>query len=377
MNKSFLDKENTALVSKPTIYEFVKKFPMNARATLSFPTELGENCLTVKGKGLMKFGFSPTEDPNILSVTLKDFRLKIMAFELKGFKVDEFNLTLGDIKYEDFHGMLKIDDKEISLAFIIVLSPEIIPALKELGVFTDCEIMITEKGKIDIWTGEFETHSDPFYLPARILASGCQFCSGCQTSVNLYLNVITPGFDKPRRYIKEVWICPREKVGLFWESSNDVSSCDLKPGIGTVSLNGHMDVSPTSDTIYTITADGDCEVEDSVEVHVIEEGDEYKLIARPNYETGVWNVNIPKEICSPNIIITSIRPVSCTAGPVGNAWACQKIDIDGNTTYFDIIGRTSPGDIPLAGDWTFVPIVPGGYYPQSDACFIATLRCNR
>jgi hypothetical protein len=362
----------------PAVFEFVKKFPMDAKATVTLPKELGGNCITVEGKGFLKFGFSPTEDPKLLSVSLKDIRLNIMSFEFGGLMaVKGFDLCLGDFRHERSHGMLNVETEELSFIFELVLSPELIPELKKLDVFSEFDFSITEKGKMNIWTGEFETHAEMFYLPRGIQVSGGQFGGGCRTSVDLYINVMHSRFDQPRRHIEEVWICPGDRVGLFWESSDDVSSCDLDHGIGTVSPDGHTDVSPTSDTTYTITAHGDCDERDDVEVHVIGEGDEYTLITQPDYETGVWNIHLPEEICSPGIIITSIRPAPCSLGAgFWNDWSCQKIDPDGTTRYFNIRGRMSPGDIPLAGDWTFAPIIPGTYTVQGPACFIVTLKCS-
>lgn len=361
----------------PTIFEFIKKFPMDAEATLTIPKELGGDSATVEGKGFMKFGFSPTEDPEVLSVSLKDIRLKVMPFDCGEIATDEFDLCLGDFRHERSHGTLNIESKELSFTFVLVLTPEMIPALKELGVSSEVELTIKEEGEMDIWTGAFETHAETFQLPGGIKVSGGQFGGGCKTDVDLYINVIHARFDIPRRHIKEVWICPGDRVELIWESSSDVSSCDLDEGIGTVPTNGHIDVTPTSDTEYTITAHGKCDETDDVEVHVIEAGDEHNLVAMPDYRTGVWGLNLPVEICSPSIIITSIRPAPCFWGAsVWPSWACGKIDPDGTTTYFDIIGRTSPGDIPLAGDWSFVPIVPGTYTQQGNICFITSLRCR-
>ena len=353
------------------IFEIKRKFPMRATGTIF--SEGVKTKIPMKGVGFWTLVFMPTRNPRILNISVKEINLKMLPFELIGRKIESLNVSLHEAQLEQSYGTLDVETHDININLAFVLTSEIIPVMSKLG-FSELPIAITESGKMDIMTGEFETHAKQFNLSGGIGALFGQ--SGCKTSVSLYINAVYQGFDKPTKGIKEVWICPGDTVALFWESSDDVSKCSIDHGIGTVNPNGQRNEQPKTNTTYEITASGDCENHDDVKVWVVEPGDIYTIIATPNVETGTWNCNIPQELCHPSIFITSITPVACNqGGSTYRDWACMKIDPDGNTRFFNISGRTSPGRMPLAGDWTF-SLNAKGYIPTGNACFEATISCK-
>jgi hypothetical protein len=205
---------------------------------------------------------------------------------------------------------------------------------------------------------------------------GDQFDS-CGTQVRQFC--ISLEAPESRHCPSEVWICPGDTATLYWTVTNDVTSAEIDHDIGSVDVpSGSISVSPETDTTYKLTAHSDCDTaSDTVNVWVTNPGDKRSLSAHPDYSRGIWYIDVDPRTTSPDIIITSITPISCGPGYAAwPEWACEKTDLDGRVWNFNILGRTSPGDVPLVGSWVFAPLDSGEYLPQSNACFEVTLRCE-
>ncbi len=205
-------------------------------------------------------------------------------------------------------------------------------------------------------------------------------CSCCDTEAWLCASTAEAPMTSPDLRWNcpyQVWICPGDSAILYYSLSGDVTSAEISPVVGSVVLfNGQVFVKPTTDTVYTLTAEGDCKVKASVWVRVIEEGDVYKLSAATLGEIAVWSIEVPLETHRDSIVITSIKVIPCFPGDeIHPKWHCKKTNLDGLVTEFDVYpDATSPASVPLVGVWEFVPL--DGLYPLDDnVCFELTVKC--
>lgn len=371
-------------------FESIQRFPIRAGAALSF----GGQDLTITGAGNLDLAFTPTDDPYLMTVRLRHVDLRIQAFEFplegeESLTVEGLSVDSSDFDSEISGGTLNSRTHEVSLRFAFSLDPEKIPALDQLGIRAPVRFEVTEHGRIDLEQGTLETRSEQFTVghgPLRTLSiSGDQF-SHCETQARLCVAISEDAAERASDICqKEAWICPGQIVYLYWEVR--VADHATIKGVGDLTLTsggggGVVRAQPTTDTDYKLTATGAgdnmCERTDTVTVRVVEPGHTRTLTAAPNPETGVWSVDIAKETTSPDIMLTSIKTISCGWGAgVYAVWNAMKTDLDGTVHYFTVTDTpTSPGRYPLVGSWKFVPVIPGQWVPSQNACFEVTQSCG-
>ncbi len=368
---------------------FIREFPILMKATLFLGDELGGGDVVVEGSGNMTFSFEPTSDPGILALGLEHIEVALSPFELPrtpdpNAGVGEIGLGSEDFALDDFYGVLDTTTGEVSLRVVFTLDPDKIPRLQDWGILAPLQVVAVERGIMDVEEGRLETHAEPFDLGRggiRLLTVFGGQHSSCGTDIHKFCVSTSKAplssglFDCP----SEAWICPGDSAILYWDVSDDVSSAEITPDVGSVSLwAGQVSVSPSVDTKYKLVAKGDCERQRSVTVRVIAPGRPRQLSATPNRETGVWSVKVSPQTTSPSIEITSIKTVPCGFGAgVVSPWICQKTDPDGFVRVFNVFAQaTSPAAMPLVGLWEFIPDVPGTYVPNANACFEVTMRCR-
>ncbi|MGC8778843.1 MAG: hypothetical protein ACP5Q4_09215, partial [Candidatus Caldatribacteriaceae bacterium] len=174
----------------------------------------------------------------------------------------------------------------------------------------------------------------------------------------------------------EVHICPGETATLYWNVSEDVTKVTITSEFGTkygpfTVRTGSQNVSPTVTTRYTLKAEGECSIEKTVTVNVVQGGEVIDLVARGNLEAGVWTVDVSPVTTSSQTIVSSIRTTPCATGSFWNKWNCKKTDLDFHTTLLEVTDTDAPAnDISLVGSWEFTP--KGGIYREVTACFKVT-----
>ena len=368
-------------------FHFVREFPINIKATLQFGKELGGGKAMVHGNGTMILDFVPTADPEILSLRLQHITVALEPFDFplpteQSLRIEGIRLGPEDFDLKAFKGTLNRATEEVTLKLPFVLNPERIPILDKLEIFAPIKIVAIEKGRMNPETGYLETHAEGFDFGKGILrfvtVYGGQF-SSCSTEAKLCVSTAESAITDHRYNCPaEVWICPGEKAILYYRVSGDVTSAQITPDVGGISLwEGQVTVSPTADTKYKLIAQGACERTRSVDVRVLWAGRTRQLSATPNKETGVWAVEVSSQTTSSSILVTSIRTISCGFGAANYPlWDCKKTDPDGYVRHFPVTNvATSPALMPLVGLWQFVPKT-GTYIPTANACFEVTLKCR-
>jgi hypothetical protein len=179
---------------------------------------------------------------------------------------------------------------------------------------------------------------------------------------------------------QEVHICPGETATLYWNVSEDVTKVTIISEFGTkygpfTVRSGSQNVTPAVTTRYTMKAEGECTLEQTVTVNVVRGGEVIDLVARGDIEAGVWTVDVSPVTTSPHIIVSTIKTVACATGSFWNKWDCKKTDLDSHVTLLSVTEIDSPAnDIPLVGSWEFTP--RGGVFRDTTACFQVTIKCQ-
>ena len=196
----------------------------------------------------------------------------------------------------------------------------------------------------------------------------------------------------------DVYICPGDDVYLWWNSSTDVINASITPNVGQVNPHDHTKVNPTNTTDYEIMVSGPGQCTDSATQHVkvFNPGESLELIVPPKPQIESWQITIPLSHCSENIVITGIEPkcgapcfihnppilnylyMKCSNNTMCNGfWSGKKEDINGQLHFFEtglLLSKLS--DIPLAGTWTFVPLVQIGANFTGNAYFTLYGKCK-
>jgi hypothetical protein len=245
------------------------------------------------------------------------------------------------------------------------------------------------------------------------------FQSCCVCKVKFFAGLNLENADrcfrsKGKECYEDVYVCKGDKVYLCWAGADYVQQVKIS-GIGDVAKEGCMTITATTDIEYvlTVTHNHDCEncpkpFEKKLRINVIEEGEQVNIVAaNPDNKSLLWEIKYPKGQVSPNIVITSIKPI-CGAScyPVGTqttmpltvsdkitinncgaldycngSWSCLKINIDGSgipnavaIVPNQLTQFPSPFP-PLIGTWQFTP--SGSQYPSTNslAFFTLTAKC--
>jgi plastocyanin len=372
--------------------------------TVDLPEQLGNERRVFHVKGEKTLEFYATQEADLAALKLTDLRLTLPETRVVLSRpgqywtepIDIQGLTIGPdaIDLEDSEGFVDLDTGYFTLQFRIYLTPEILPLMEEY-VIEEMPLLVQEAGKLDLGKGsEYQSWLHfgiaPEYTGEFRHRSGGGWKNSCSTGTMICATVDD---DSPCESPDTVYICPGEEVHLWWNSSEDVNHAEITPDVGSVSPSGHTVVRPTSTTKYTITVRGECKRNASVHVHVIREGEEIEITARPQPEYECWRFIAPEERYSRHIKITSIKPIcgpgcfihqppitrymylDCGEGLMCNGqWLGRKED-DGRPHYFNTgLLRSNLPDYPFAGTWRFWPL-NGSYQIQGNAYFIVTAKC--
>jgi hypothetical protein len=365
----------------------IRRFAIRATAQVEFSDDLGGERLEVTATGHMTLEFDPTSDPDIMSVGLHDIALTFNPVSLllpnleEPLRVSKFRIHTDHFDLAAFEGQLNRRTRQVQLKLVFLLDEHAIPELSAIGLQHPIRATAVESGYIDIERGRLETHSEPFVLGPIATVYGGQF-SDCGTDAQLCLSTAAGSLDPHFGHCPtEIWICPGEEAVLTWRYTSDAVEAYIDQNIGIVfpTSPGNRMVSPQADTQYTLTVKSECDtVTATARIHAVQAGQSRTLSASPDPSTGLWNLEVPVQIVSPNVLCTSIAVTSCFGGGIYPQWNCMKRDPDGQVRYFTAyLQPTTPGVFPLAGYWQFAPVPMAGYLvPKDNACFVATLRCR-
>lgn len=406
-----IEKAATELPELP----FINKFPMYCEATIFYPAQLGGGSQTISGSGYFDLLFEATDLPNKATVLLKDCELTVPSFgaqlDVNGdgipevIETGEIVLRLEDFDAEASTGTIDLETGDIAMTFALSMRPEAIPLFQRFGI-EPAPIHITERGKMDMRTGDFETHAGIFPLtflmpdgsPVVFQVKGGQTkCNKNAVYVNLSVNVNDPYNFGIRTGVKKVWICEGEGVRLIWDTGVNVQRATLFPG--------NINIKPTNlgkypappgqriikgiktSTVFLMEVigctgtDEETTYSDWVVVNVVRPGWDFHREAKRLKEWS-WELNLLPDEYSPSIRVKHIKLQVHQGSCTWHAnWDLTKSDPTGKPTIkfrkpFDLKTRKTdwtdiPQRFPLAFHYEFVPasgVLPNN--PKQDLCLI-------
>ena len=320
--------------------------------------------------------------------------------------VEELRVTNQEFDLRNCYGSLNRETGEMSLHLRIILDPERIPQLRELGVSAPLNFEVVEEGRMDWVTGRIQTHAAPFQLPSG-LPEGLLSVQAGQSHCEAFGYLFVAAGDAPQiseeliiRYgPKWVRVCPGTPVLLAFEIDNFSKASTVEitaPGIPAITVtqpHGSVTVpAPASDTTFTLVVKdtNGCETKSYVDVFVVYPGMPVRIQATKNPESSIWSASLPALNNDPKIMVTSICSYLCPSEDTMYAdWSVYQTEIDGAVNHVNVTDTPLPmAPIPLAGMYEFQPentghLLPDDYQGLTDpakqnvACFVATVACPR
>lgn len=389
---------------------FRKSFPWTAQVTVDLPEKLGSERRIFHAKGEKTFEFLPIKDPHRAALKLIDLRIILPETDLvirpgqeyltRPVRIPELTIGPEAIDFESSSGFVELSTGRFALQFTIRLTPQLIPLLGQYQI-EELPISVHEGGRLNLGDGAGYDSVFRFNVTggyeAKLPLSCCGIKTDCRTWTRVGVALSEPD-DSVYRSAGggTVYVCPGDRVYLWWNNSEDVKNAKITPEIGEVERKGYKVVYPKSTTVYKIYARGECERDSSVKVHVVEEGDYIDIYAWPrSLKYGdLWQYVMSVNEYSKNIAVTSITVtccIHCFSEPIPNVlqldcngnpcwpwWSCLKINPDDTTKSLSLapIIIDLP-KIPLAGIWQFSPQGLRDYTMHGLACFRLWITCNR
>jgi len=209
-----------------------------------------------------------------------------------------------------------------------------------------------------------------------LTSSTCKPTTPCTTDANLFVG--RP--ENPQIGGKFVFICPGESAGLV-ATSSDAQSASIDQDIGEIDLasTDPIIVSPTTDTIYTLTTSSrSClDSEDEIIVNVVVDGDKFDInlnAPKTDPDTGVpenliWATEVDSAFVTENMVVTHVELVSLEDACNWPKWTFRKTNTNGTIIIFsvsleDINGDGNPNEsvptnisppFPAPGSYEAVP----------------------
>lgn len=406
-------------MSKLNKFPFQKNYKWTAQVNVDLPAQLGSEKRIFQLNGEKTIEFGEHKDASKASIKLVNqiinlddiviYLTKPSIFLAMPVKIPHLSLNSELIDFKSVSGEVELKTGLFVLQFIMNIPSKLIPLLKAEGI-DQLPILIQEAGKLDLDEGSSYSSLLRFSVGSKYQKQFQIHCGGgktsCATDVNL---VAAVGDSQSKEGGQTLWICPGDKVALWWYASSDVTSlridADVGSSIGAVPLSGYKVVNPTQTTKYTIVAIGDCERKASVTVNVVTDGTRLDMCASPIQQgknvTVYWEYIMSSNCVSKSIVVTSIKPscapscfyypmfdwtyldcpgcVSCEGTNLchGN-WAMLKTDSDGHLRSATInLFRIDLPNIPLAGTWNFFSLGIEVLTTSGTANFTLTLKCNK
>jgi hypothetical protein len=190
----------------------------------------------MEGVGNATFLFEPTEQPEILAVSLKKYSVQFNPFILPIdvdkdgiFEAVEVKNLIADTSVIDLNaskGSLDLRNGDFKFDFVHSVSPKKHHQLKMLGIFGNW--IVHDYGYINLSTGALEIHCNPFKIEEGSL-SGFKVSGGATGQIQhwLYLKAIInySGMAAPlcssQGTLETIYICPGDEVFLCWNGCHD------------------------------------------------------------------------------------------------------------------------------------------------------------
>jgi hypothetical protein len=279
----------------------------------------------------------------------------------------------------------------------LTLSRNEVPALNILGV-DEIDVVVHQAGHMNLSaaqkSGALAAYLQFTVEPRLLTGTALQisgFGSKCATTTTICAT--TDGTQCTTKHT--VYICPGESVYLWWQSSSDVKVASIRPDVGDVAPTGSIQVKPTQSTTYQITARGQCEVSDTVDVKVVDSPIPIDVAIPYHIKLEKFYLAIPKQFVSSMLFVRSVTPecgwdcfmhdppilgyqyLRCSDGTLCNGyWTVEKIDYDGHVHDFSLGPMTIPVDFPYGGEWTLVPLHIVGPL-KGNAYLKVTVACGK
>lgn len=391
-----------------------RTFRWSAVFTTEIPFGLSSERRSVSAFGTKTWKFLQTHVPQVAKLSPVDERITVRPITLftvgpqrvrQLFQIPEFTISGSTIDSEKSFGYIELETGRFSYQFEISLTKEVLPILAKLGI-PDFRLLVQEGGVLPLdnpeegmvdASGQFFILQDESALNKLQTRSLLGTFSKCGTYAKLRATAggDSEPHDKPPE--NTVYICPGEKVRLFWEYSDDVTHAEITPDVGVLSSSpGSTTVSPSNSTTYELKVTGSCSRTDKVKVVVVTGGTTTQLLLNYVPSRELFYLSIPREFVSDSVRVTSLQP-ACMLGcfihepPIINylyldcgnylcngAWNLQKIDIDGFVSNYSIWNNLIPVDYrPLAGEYKALPQHTGTKRWFGSGLFIATLGCRK
>lgn len=340
----------------------------------------------IRGAGTVTLAYERIREPGKLSVRVKDLDLRILPFSFpldvdkdgkrESLELPALRIGKAFLDLEASAGTLDLKTGDFDLNFAFAIAPKALPMLKELGL-DGVRFLVEDRGVMDLRTGAYEIHCGVVEIAEGPLAGYViraggpgTLDSGSPSTVDLKLGVAgAPDLrcsDIPSDQ-NRVIICPGDRVLLCWNSSQDVNSVDISPGVGTgLPATGELVVMPPApgpgdpaEIVYRVTTNGGSTpgAEDTVTVVFYRGQVLGPYQAEPNRSTNNWSLEIPPTSLSGRI---HVERVELVRSPGCLDWSRfflehQSATLPGGIDYGGDLGGAIAVPFPAAGTWYFTP----------------------